>query len=139
LGGEVGRHCCALLVIVGFDHARKAKQGSFATNLRQAEKAAHIEEAGRLGVANFKTICNINPAIFGSPGRDLICQLFQKEQSNCLKHNPRNYLKVLLDYNITPSEQAIGRAETGLSNVIVFWFTFVAIVCSPFVVAGGST
>jgi hypothetical protein len=37
-----------------------------------------------------------------------------------------------------PSEQAIARAEAGLSNVFVFWFTFVAIVCSPFVVAGGS-
>jgi ABC-type Na+ efflux pump permease subunit len=47
-------------------------------------------------------------------------------------------LKVLLDYNITPSEQAIARAETRLSNMFVFWFSFVVIVCSPFVVAGGS-
>jgi hypothetical protein len=37
-----------------------------------------------------------------------------------------------------PSEQSIARAETGLSNVFVFWFTFVVIVCSPFIVAGGS-
>jgi hypothetical protein len=43
-----------------------------------------------------------------------------------------------LDYNITPSEQAIARAATGLFNVFVFWLTFVAIVCSPFAIAGGS-
>jgi hypothetical protein len=98
----------------------------------------HIEEAGGLGVANFKTICDSKPAIFGGPGRDSIRRQFQKELSNCLKRNPRNYLKLLSDYNITPSEQAIARAETGLSNVIVFWFTFVAIVCSPFILAGGS-
>jgi hypothetical protein len=47
-------------------------------------------------------------------------------------------LKLLSDYNITPSEQVIARVETGLSNVIVFWFMFVAIVCSPFILAGGS-
>jgi hypothetical protein len=39
----------------------------------------HIEEAGGLGVANFKIICDSNPAIFGGPGGDLIHQLFQKE------------------------------------------------------------
>jgi hypothetical protein len=56
----------------------------------------------------------------GRPGRDSIRRQFQKELLNCLKHNPQNYLKLLSDYNITPSEQAIARAETGLSNVIVF-------------------
>jgi hypothetical protein len=33
----------------------------------------HIEEAGGLGVANFKTICHSKPAIFGGPGRNLVC------------------------------------------------------------------
>jgi hypothetical protein len=105
---------------------------------QKKQTLVHIKEAGGLGVANFKTICDSNPAIFGSPGRDSIRQLFQEELLNCLKHNLRNYLKLLSDYNITPSEQAIARAETGLSNMFVFWFTFVAIVFSSFVVAGGS-
>jgi hypothetical protein len=32
LGSKAGQHHCALLVIIGFNHANKAKQGSFAAN-----------------------------------------------------------------------------------------------------------
>jgi hypothetical protein len=119
LGSEAGQHCALLVVIVGFttmptNHLLPIE------DWQKKQLLVHIEEAGGLGVANFKTICDSNPAIFGSPGRNSIRRQFQKELSNCLKRNLRNYLKLLSYYNITPSEQAIARAETGLSNVIVF-------------------
>jgi hypothetical protein len=78
----------------------------------------YIEEAGGLDVANLKTICDNNPTIFGPPGKDSIRRSFQKELSNFQRRNPRNYLKLLREYGIEPSEQAIAKAESGLSNCL---------------------
>ena len=77
-----------------------------------------IEEAGGLEEANFKLICDKNWQLFGKPG-SATRRSFQKELSNLRKRNPRNYLGLLSEFNIKPSEQAIERAETGSLIVVI--------------------
>jgi hypothetical protein len=81
-----------------------------------------IEEAGGLGVANFKLICDKNWQIFGKPGPG-IRRSFQNELSNIVKRSPRSYLKLLAHHSVTPSPQSIDKAEFG---PYMLW-----IVCFP--------
>jgi hypothetical protein len=59
----VGQRHCALLVIVGFGTSIPTKQSKDRLppieDWQKKQLLVHIEEAGGLGVTNFKTICDI--------------------------------------------------------------------------------
>jgi hypothetical protein len=74
----------------------------------------HIEAAGGLNEANFKSICDDNPGVFGGPGPSSLRRSFQKELANLRKRTPQSYLRLLFNHGIKPSPQAIAAAETGL-------------------------